>query len=261
MKSRKLNNIVAIHAGIHYLVVDIGHTFINELNEVYGKHMIFQEMSDKDSYNGYNENLFIRINGMTFSACPITVRHAIANGVIVTKGDTNTYIFDSGKTLFPDQVDTILKNNLFRGIYYNSEIMSKLCDCDEDDFYAITTTASDIQHQVITDYDTLKEYIAELYNLRLMHYDDDDEELERLIKVEEFEEKVKTASDQFNESISSMDQERCIFIDEINKALVRAREKRVKENAEKERIKKIKDLERQWEQLTGNPFPAPYSTD
>jgi hypothetical protein len=179
----------------------------------------------------------------------------------VTNGDTNTYVFDSGKTLFPDQVDTILKNNLLRGIYYNSEIMSKLCDCGEDDFYAITATASDIQHQVIANYDTLKEYIAELYNLRLMHYDDDDEELERLIKVEEFEEKVKTASDQFNEAISSMDQERCIFIDEINKALVRAREKRIKENAEKERIKKIKDLERQWEQLTGKPFPAPYSTD
>ena len=121
MKTRKLNNIVANYAGIHYLVVDAGHTFINELDEVYGKHMIFQEMSDKDSYDEYNEKLFIKINGKTFSACPITLRHAITNGIIVTNGDTNTYIFDSGKTLFPDQVDTILKNNLLRGIYYNSE--------------------------------------------------------------------------------------------------------------------------------------------
>ena len=260
MKTRKLNNIEGNYAGINYLLVDAGHTFINELDEVYGKHMIFQEMSNKDSYDEYNENLFIRINGKTFSACPITVRHAIANGIILTTtGGKNTYVFDSGKTLFPDQIDTILKNNLLRGIYYNSEIMSKLCDCSEDDFYAITSAASDIQQQVISHYDTLKEYIAELYNLRLMHYDNDDEELERLIKVEELEEKVKNASDQFNKSISSMDQERYIFIDEINKALVRAREKKVKENAEQERIKKIKDLEHQWEQLTGKPFPAPYS--
>lgn len=108
MKTRKLNNIIGNYAGINYLVVDAGHTFINELDEVYGKHMIFQEMSNKDSYDEYNENLFIKINGKTFSACPITVRHAIANGIIVTNGDTNTYIFDSGKTLFPDQVLSLI---------------------------------------------------------------------------------------------------------------------------------------------------------
>ena len=263
MAKLKVNSEVFTEDNGSYLLMDVGLCLSETMAKTYGLGcLIFPELPPEHrKYD--NDFLYIRINGKEYDVMPLSREAAIKYGIIVNMDNDRT-VYNSiySRKLYPEQVEQVIKKHIMRGIYIDADTSEKIAvlgNEEEDIDWKETRYAT---ADVLDYYNQYRYHLENLKILNIKNYgDDEDAELDRLIKIEEEEAAIKASLKRMEEAIPKMDNAHCEFVKLTKQVIIKLKEKRLREGQEKERLDKIKDLEHQWEQLTGKPFPAPYSAN